>query len=422
MRLAVIAQQASAGGGTRFLRPLLRSLIEACPDLEITVFVNSFAVETFGAGADLLGERLAVVPIDPGLCATPGSDLEMFGPVGRRLGLFDGHVLRRLRSKSYRGAVSLARRLSRFDVVYLAWPYFLHPMDIDTPLVGTFHDFNYKHELGTLGDNFVALLETQVGFWLDRCEVVVASSRFIAEEAARFYPDVFSHIEIVRLSSLLAGQPDPAGLAVIRDRLSVPDDFVICPSNTSRHKNLERLLQAYVQVRANGGPPLVLIGKGTEMLAGLSEAQAADPAAQSLYEAFSRSGLRLGSDVYALGYVSDADADALISGARLLVAPSLYEAGSGPGLDAWALGTPVAMSAIPPFLEHLEYLHVEAYTFDPLDVCSIAATMLEAIADPGSMTEMGRRSQVAMNEYLWVDVARGYRAAFNAAIGARSGR
>lgn len=419
MRVAIVAQQASAGGGTRFLRPLVLALAETYADLDITLFVNAQTAEVFGAGAGFANERVRVVPIDPIVSAHPASELVGQPTVTPHRTLLQASGLRDHRPPMLRAVSDLARQVSRFDVVYLAWPFFLHPMEIDAPVVGTFHDFNFKHDFGTLGQEFIDLLDVQIGFWLERCEVAIASAQFIADEIGRFYPDAASRVHVVRLSTLLADDSEIGECAAVAERHGIVGPYVICPSNTARHKNLARLLSAYAEVRAAGGPPLVFMGSGTQLLNGISEAQMADPTAAILAQALESSGLRAGEDFFALGYVSDADADALIAGATLLVAPSLYEAGSGPGLDAWALGTPVAMSAIGPFLEHLDFLGVEAATFDPLDPQDMARAILGALAEPEAAATAAARSRDAIGRYTGTQVAEGYRAAFEAAIEAR---
>ncbi len=421
MRVAVIAQQASAGGGTRFLRPLVMALARTQPDMHITLFVNTYAAEVFGAGEGFVDERINVVPVDPVISAHPGCELDGHAPVSGRRTVLEATGISDRRALMHRTVSDLARAVAGFDVVYLAWPFFLHPMLVRPPVVGTFHDFNFKHDFKTLGPQFIELLDAQIGFWLDRCEVAVTSAQFIAGELAHFYPTSANKTMVVRLSTLLAGAPEQIDCHA-PERHGLPAKYVICPSNTSRHKNLERLLRAYVGVRAVGGPPLVLIGNGTQLLSGLSEAQAADPTAIRLLETFRATGLTLGHDVYALGYVSDGDADALIAGAQLLVAPSLYEAGSGPGLDAWALGTPVTMSAIPPFLEHLEFLGVSAKMFDPTDEGAMSGAIVSVLDDPDAAAEMAARSKVAIGRYTWAEVAAGYRAAFEAAMAAHRAR
>lgn len=420
--MAIVAQQASAGGGTRFLRPLVLALAETYADLDITLFVNAQSAEVFGAGSGFTNRQVRVVPIDPLVSAHPASELAGQPTVTRQRTLFQATGLRDRRPPMLRAVSDLARRVSRFDVVYLAWPFFLHPMEIDAPLVGTFHDFNFKHDFGTLGQEFIDLLEVQTGFWLERCEVAIVSAQFIAEEITRFYPEAAARVRVVRLLPLLAGDAERGEGAAVAERHGIVGPYVICPSNTAPHKNLARLLLAYREVRAAGGPPLVFIGNGTEILRGLTETQRQDPAAAALDDALAASGLVLGVDVHALGYVSDADADALIAGASLLVAPSLYEAGSGPGLDAWALGTPVALSAIPPFLEHLGSLGVEAATFDPLDPQDMARAILGALAEPEATAAAAARSQEAIRRYTGAQLAEGYRAAFDAAIEARRRR
>jgi glycosyltransferase involved in cell wall biosynthesis len=422
MRVAVIAQQASAGGGTRFLRPLVRALAETFSDIEITLFINAQSAEVFGAGSGFGHPRVKVVPIDPIVSAHPASDLVGHAPVSGRRTLLEATGIRDRRPPMLRAVSDLARAVRGFDVVYLAWPFFLHPMILEPPVVGTFHDFNYKHDFGSLGPEFVSLLDVQIGYWLDRCEVPVTSADFIAGEVARFYPEAAPRVRVVHLATLLADDSEVADAAAVAARHGIEGPYVICPSNTSRHKNLARLLRAYGRVRADGGPPLVLMGSGTQLLNGITEEQKADPTAAMLAEALEESGLRVGEDLFALGYVSDADADALIAGATLLVAPSLYEAGSGPGLDAWALGTPVVMSAIPAFVEHISFLGVEAQTFDPLDVEDMVRAIAQVLADPDGSRAAATRSRTAIARYTGADVAAGYRAAFEAAIDAHGRR
>ncbi len=60
-------------------------------------------------------------------------------------------------------------------------------------------------------------------------------------------------------------------------------------------------------------------------------------------------------NIYGLGYVDNVEIDGLIQSAHIVVNSSLYEGGNGPGFDAWSRGIPVAMSNIPPFLEHVAY-------------------------------------------------------------------
>jgi glycosyltransferase involved in cell wall biosynthesis len=414
VRVAIVAQNASAGGGTRFLRALVHSLADRYDDLDLTVFYNAEAAAQSGTIENLRQPRVALEPVSALLYALPKPPLPR-RPNRRTFDARKRAVQRRLAERKARRELRAA--LGAFDITYLAWPYFLEPLEIAGPVVATFHDFNFKHGFTTFGPDWVRVLECQVPYWLDRCAVVITSSAFIAGDVERFYPGLARDHQVVRLSTLRTTDPTADEIAVIRQRYELTDPYLICPSNTSPHKNLGNLLRAYGDVRRRGGPKLVFTGYGTECLRTLDDDGSQHSQLLAVRESLRESGLRPGTDVVGFGYVPDADVDALIAGAELLVAPSLYEAGSGPGVDAWSLGTPVAFSAIPPFEEHLEFLGVRAALFDPLDPTDIASSIEALLGDLDRRETMAMVSAEAMSRYTWAQVAAGYRQAFDAAVG-----
>jgi glycogen(starch) synthase len=115
------------------------------------------------------------------------------------------------------------------------------------------------------------------------------------------------------------------------------------------------------------------------------------------------------SNVLGLGYVSNPDMDALIACADVVVSSSLYEAGNGPGLDAWGLGVPVAMSDIPVFREHLDVQGVEAALFDPRSPTAIAGAIRSILEDPAAARMRAERSKQAIEtSSTWTDTASEY--------------
>jgi glycosyltransferase involved in cell wall biosynthesis len=165
--------------------------------------------------------------------------------------------------------------------------------------------------------------------------------------------------------------------------------------------------------RAGGGLPcpIVITGYGTD---GLGAGKW--PSLEEADRFLASSGLVLGRDVRALGLVTDEEIDALTRSAALVVSTSLYEAGCGPALDAWQFGVPVAFSNIPPFLEQLEALGVEAWSFDPKDPEDIARVIGHALADREESLAMAARSKEAIKRYTWKQAAAGYLRAFERAI------
>jgi len=182
------------------------------------------------------------------------------------------------------------------------------------------------------------------------------------------------------------------------------------------HKNLAVALEAAGELKRRGlAVPLVLAGYGTERIGDYGDVEEGHPLFE--YGRLSRIAreqqLIKGVDLFTLGYVSDVEIDALIRHAMLLVAPSRYEAGSGPAVDAWSSGTPVVMSAIPPFLEQLDYLGTKAWTFDPDSPNELADAIEEAVGNPTLRDAIAAESRDAIARRTWTDIAREYRDVFD---------
>jgi glycosyltransferase involved in cell wall biosynthesis len=115
--------------------------------------------------------------------------------------------------------------------------------------------------------------------------------------------------------------------------------------------------------------------------------------------------------------VSNDQIDALIQCATVVVSASLYEAGNGPGLDAWARGVPVAMSNIAAFMEHIEVQGVKAFVFDPRDPRDIAAKLREVLDDPDRARSEAEMSRRALENLTWRNCAAQYLQVFEQAAG-----
>jgi glycosyltransferase involved in cell wall biosynthesis len=108
--------------------------------------------------------------------------------------------------------------------------------------------------------------------------------------------------------------------------------------------------------------------------------------------------------------------DSLIQHASVVVSTSLYEAGNGPGIDAWVRGVPVAMSNIPAFMEHLEVQGVKAEVFDPLNPEDIALKIENILTNPEKTKNEALESKQALSRITWEETARSYVKAFEKAI------
>jgi alpha-1,3-rhamnosyl/mannosyltransferase len=164
-------------------------------------------------------------------------------------------------------------------------------------------------------------------------------------------------------------------VAACRARHRLPAQFWLYVAHLYPHKNHERLLQAYRQVRANDPAtwPLVLRGD-------------AQPESFDLPRRIADLGLE--GHVHLLPRLDRAELPALYTAASALVFPSTYEGAGIPLLEAQACGCVVAASDI---RAAREFAADAAKFFDPLDPVAIERAMLEVQANPMWRDDARRR-------------------------------
>ncbi len=444
MRIAIVSQLSSPGGGARFLRGLCLGLLEQREVAEIGLFITSadaardglvpllpdsprLRVHLMTGDGRLLEEADAARPPRPasvrewarsqrGLVRVYrwvrrlGRDVP--GPAGHaaaEAAAAEAPPLPRIELSEYAEAA-----IAAYDVAYFPWPRQVVPPARPAALVATFHDFNHRHGFGNYRKQDVELLDAEMVEWLSGRVQPICSTPFIAGELESYYPERANAPAIVYLSTFAVHDPSAQDVAAVMAEFGLPEGYVLCPTNIGPHKNLITLLRAAGVMKRAGTPLcLVLTGSGTQCLG-------TDPTGDPLYSfvfvepidalnaALEQEGLVPGEDVWPLGYVTDEQMDALVKGAALVAAPSRYEAGSGPALDAWWLGTGVASSSIEPVLQQMSFLGTEALLFDPTDVTGLAEVLTSALAEPEMISEMVDRSKRAIARYTWDDVAREY--------------
>ncbi len=438
MRIAVINQCSSPGGGARFVRALVRALATTyADDLSITLFADQPGIERDSLGvlfADMANvtvrplsskatPKTREVPPARGVKGAIRAVLKRIKPV---VWLYY-ELLARQQSISHRNEhlfeldEKAVREASEHDLVYLAWPYFIEPTEFGPPLAITMHDFNFMYPFGNFSKSVVAILERQLEGWITQNPKIILSSRFMESELRKFHPNFYHDTKVVHLPQFIITATSPDQQQRILSKFGIPESYMVSPANAAQHKNPEALLRAVGRLKRRGiREPLVLIGDGTEKI-GTCEG-VTSPANHPMHRyrmlgaIIKDEGLTLGEDVIPLGYVSDEEADTLIRNADMVVSASLYEAGSGPAVDAWHAGTTVAFSNIPPFLEQLGVLGTKAWVFDPHNPDDIANVLERALSDKERCRTMAEESLAAIGRRTWNDVAREYFEAFRQAI------
>jgi glycosyltransferase involved in cell wall biosynthesis len=410
MKIAVIDPIGNYGGGSRVVRALLPALKRVDPALEMDYFGNPAAirrerfVEEFGGlGIQVHGLR------SQWLQSLQQPSLRLLSRGGQLIQsrwLSHNEVLPSVITGNVRK--ELESRIKGYDLAFFPWPFLMRMPRIGCPVVGIFHDFNYKYYFSGAPVFTAAqyeLLEREIPIWLETA-IPVVSSRFMECEITSFYPEVAGKTRVIHLPSLgrTSRIDSQEAQAVVRE-LGIHPPYLLCPTHLCSHKNTGPLFAALRILRDNGRElSLVLTGAGTDVIKGVASQVGV------LREPSQR------ADVLGVGYVSNHQMDCLLQSAVAVVNPSLYEAGNGPGVDAWGLGTPVVMSDIPAFREHLHQLGVHAQLFDPHSASDIAAKISWVLDNPDLARKYAEASRAAILGRTWEGVAAEYSAVFHDAL------
>lgn len=171
----------------------------------------------------------------------------------------------------------------------------------------------------------------------------------------------------------------PVGDAALPDWLADGAPYLLAVGDLRAKKNLTRVVAAWRALRAEGLPHrLVLAGHGDLSALGLAP------------------GEPLPDGVHVTGFAADAELDALMRGAALLVHASLYEGFGLVVAEALVRGIPVAIAdatSLP------EVAGDAAERFDPHDVDDLAAAVLRALVPERSaqLRELGLRRATAFS-------------------------
>ncbi len=437
MKVAIVFHVASPGGLTRFTHALIDGLLAADDALVIDYFVSDALVQAGRVPLFADARRVRTIAIsDPDVV---DSNLDERNGLVQWVNLrLSGHrrihaafadvylrvwpiATRIFRGRSgkhwYEFALTpeVVDALRSYDVVYLPFPYYIDPAPVAVPVVGTFHDMNHKHFPANFNRRLVRQMDRQLRFWTSRADAAVVSTRFIQEDLLRHYPGAAGRSSIVYVPPYSTVSISEAARQAVLTRFGLNEcGFILYPSNQAHHKNLLGLVAAADIVKRQCGRlsyPIVFTGFGTDRLGGGKSRSFAE-----VDEFLVSSSLVMGEDVLGLGFVTDEEVDTLTRNARIVVSTSLYEAGCGPALDAWQFGVPVAFSNIPPFVEQLDALGVEAWMFDPRDAKDIARVLTRALSDREGSLAMAARSREAIRGHTWRLAAEAYLRIFEQAI------
>jgi glycosyltransferase involved in cell wall biosynthesis len=196
---------------------------------------------------------------------------------------------------------------------------------------------------------------------------VVCESNYVKHDITRFFgvePARISVIPAPPLSAFRDVDVSAASLAMVRTRLSLPEQYLLYPAQFFTHKNHLRLVEAFGQVaQRNAHIHLVLTGTRRFEYDNVM-ARAAQ--------------LGLGQRIRHVGQLDVEDLALVYKLAHIVVIPTLFESISIPIYEAWMMGVPVCASNVVALPEQLGDAGV---LFDPLSVEDIAEKISTVLND-----------------------------------------
>lgn len=171
----------------------------------------------------------------------------------------------------------------------------------------------------------------------------------------------------------------------VLDRYDIKKPYILFVGTTDPRKNVERLIQAFLQVKQDfQGLSLVIAGSKSKLFSsGL----------QKLVQE---------KDVILTGYVAEEDIVCLYNGAAVFAFPSLYEGFGLPILEAMACGTPVLTSnkySMP------EVAGDAAVLVDPENIEELAAGLKALLENSSWRDELREKGLVRARQFTWEKTA-----------------
>ena len=401
MRIGIIHQTSSVGG-FRYLYNLVLGIKKYDKNIDITIFTvlkdGSLTFEFNNLKEN--GIKIKIL-----------SEEYFYSKIFKEKNKFKNKILNNI-FNNIRKKIFLKKRKSyqnfinqnEFDLFFYSWPYEIYCIESNKPIFFIPHDFIYTHSFGYDGvnlynqKNFLKHITYHKDF-ISKNAIPIVSSHYIKDEFNKNFPNYKNEPNVVYLSTL--NDYDKATKKEVDDflrKINIKNDYILFASNNMPHKNLTNLLGAWYYIKQKfPNLKLIISGYGNNNIKlNVNSPYYADHTEEE------------NCDVKSTGLLNDKEFSFLLQGAKIVINPSLCEAGNGSGLDAWKLGVPVAMSDIPAFKNQIDNIGVKAELFDPKNSKDIARAVIYLLENPDIANENVKISQEKINNYSWERVAEQY--------------
>jgi glycosyltransferase involved in cell wall biosynthesis len=258
------------------------------------------------------------------------------------------------------------------------------------------HDLQHVHLPEFFSPKARATRDRFYKAFADQAAMVAVASAWTKRDVSRHLGVAGDKIVVVPWAPPLAAVPTPRleETIAIAGRLSLPDQYMLYPARTWRHKNHAILIDAVALLRRRDGINCFLVFTGYRT----PEARALDARAR-----------RLGVNdlVTWTGFLDPHELRAVYARALGVIIPSLFEAASAPLWEAWLAGKPAACSNVTSLPEQAGDA---ALIFNPTSVDAVADALAQLWTSPNLRSTLARRGAQRVGAFTWDRTARTFRA------------
>ncbi|MFZ5639499.1 MAG: glycosyltransferase family 4 protein [Bacillota bacterium] len=283
------------------------------------------------------------------------------------------------------------RVFAKTDSSLLHCPHYNIPLLYKGKLVVTVHDLIHLKFPQYLPNKTAYLYaRLMIGSAVKKADKVIA----VSENTKRDIVDWFSvnpdKVEVIYngFAGNSCSGVSPEEAQKIRAGLGINKPYILYVGNVRPHKNIQRLIGAFIQLESRFGNEFQLVIAGD---------------IRKDFNPFFIDGQKMNSsNIILTGWLPRRDLTGLYEGAGLFVFPSLYEGFGFPPLEAMACGVPVVasnVSSIP------EVVGEAAIMADPYDIEDLSQAMEKGLTDEPVRAALVEKGYRQVTKFSWRQTA-----------------
>jgi glycosyltransferase involved in cell wall biosynthesis len=277
-------------------------------------------------------------------------------------------------------------RINKKDIALLHVPIQYSPVySLKVPIIITMHDLQEIHfpEFFTSQERLHRAINNKKS--LEESSHIIVSFDHVKNDIIKYFQIEEEKISVCPppFSENWFTKNEYTDSASVKEKYSISEDFILYPAVTWQHKNHINLIKAVYKLKCEGiRVNLICTGNKTEYFNKTIKKEIDE--------------LDLNNEIKFLGIISERDLISLYKLTRLVVIPTLYEAGSGPLYEAMRYEVPVICSNVTSLPETLNN---DEFIFNPNNPDEISQLIKKGISDSEFRKRNVENSKLRMEFY-----------------------